>query len=179
MTLNTRMVVYYRKEWSSVGKGPNTLPCGTPYSNKLGYDLSSEVTTIWDRPERNEDSKFKAVDEKPNHCCKRWRRILWSIVSKAAEKSRRRSAEERPASSETKISFWTRRRAVSQKWNLRYADWNFDIKLWAKRCNKRLWKWHLRLALTGMTNLKWDDNSLNLLNPDLVFLGKVFFQKLI
>ena len=46
MTLNTRMVVYYRKEWSSVGKGPNTLPCGTPYSNKLGYDLSSEVTTI-------------------------------------------------------------------------------------------------------------------------------------
>ena len=41
------------------------LPCGTPYSNKLGCDLRLEVTTIWDRPERNEDNKLKAVDEKP------------------------------------------------------------------------------------------------------------------
>ena len=43
---------------------------------------SLEVTTIWDRPVMNEDSKFKAYDEKPNQYCKRWRRILWSIVSK-------------------------------------------------------------------------------------------------
>ena len=42
------------------------LSYGTPYSNKLGCDLSVEVTAIWDWPERNEDSKFKAVDEKLN-----------------------------------------------------------------------------------------------------------------
>ena len=59
--------VVYREQ----SKGPNTLPCGTPYSNKLGCDLSLEVATVSDRPERNEDNKFKAVDEKPNQFCKR------------------------------------------------------------------------------------------------------------
>ena len=79
-------------------KGPNTLPCGTPYSNKLGCDLTSGVTTTWDRQvlERNEVSKLRAVDETPNQCFKRLR-ILWSIVSKVAERSSS-SAVERPAS---------------------------------------------------------------------------------
>ena len=43
MTRNTRMIGYYRQKWSSeqrIDKGPNTLPCGTPYSNKLGCDLT-------------------------------------------------------------------------------------------------------------------------------------------
>ena len=44
---------------------------------------------------------------------------------------------EQPALSEIKIWFWTPRRAVSQEWNLRYADWNFDMRLWAERCDKR------------------------------------------
>ena len=48
MTLNTKMIGYYREEWSSiqrVEKGPNTLPCGTPYSNKLSCDFTFEATT--------------------------------------------------------------------------------------------------------------------------------------
>ena len=80
------------------------LPCGTSYFNKLGCDLNLKVTTVWDRLETNEDSKFKAVDEKPNQYCKWRRRILWSIISKAAERFRR-SAVERLASSKSKISF--------------------------------------------------------------------------
>ena len=98
------------------------MSCGTSYYNLLGCDLSLEVTTIWDRPERNEDGNFKAVDEKQYQYFKRWRRILWSIVTKAAERSTKRSTVEWPASSETKILFWTHRRAVSKEWNLRYAD---------------------------------------------------------
>ena len=46
------------------------LPCETPYFNKLGCDLSLEVTTVGDRSERNEDNKFKTLDEKPNQYCK-------------------------------------------------------------------------------------------------------------
>ena len=58
-------------------------------------------------------------------------------MSKAAKRSRSRSAVEWPASSGTKLSFWTCKRAVSQEWNLRYADWKFDIRLWEERWNKR------------------------------------------
>ena len=72
------------------------LPCGTPYHNKWDCDLTFEITTTWDRPERNEDSKLRAVDETPNQCFKRLRRILWSIVSKTA-RSRNWSAVERLA----------------------------------------------------------------------------------
>ena len=37
------------------------LPSGVPYSHKLGCDFTFEITTTWDRPERNEDSKLRAV----------------------------------------------------------------------------------------------------------------------
>ena len=86
------------REWS---KNPNTLHCGTPYSNTLGCDLKFEVTIT----ERNEDSKLRAVDETPKQFFQRLSRIPRSVVSKAAERSRSRSAVERPASSETKMSF--------------------------------------------------------------------------
>ena len=67
--------------------------------------MKFEITTTLDRPERNEDSKFKAVNETPDQFFKRLRRLLWSVVSKAAEKSKSSSLVERPASSETKILF--------------------------------------------------------------------------
>ena len=72
------------------------LSCGTPHSNKLdsnklNCDLTFEVTLTWDRTERNDDSKLRAVDEILNQCFKRLRRILWSIESKAAERSGSRS----------------------------------------------------------------------------------------
>ena len=63
------------------------LPCETPCSNKLVYDLLFEIITIWDWPERNKDSKLRAVDETPNQFFRQWIKTLWSIVSKAAERS--------------------------------------------------------------------------------------------
>ena len=82
------------------------LSCGMPHFNALGWNLTFEVTTIWDRPKRNEDGKLRAVDETPNQCFKRLIRILWSIVLKAAERFTSRSAVKWPALSETKISFF-------------------------------------------------------------------------
>ena len=70
MTLNTRMIEYLTEKsgvvYKEQCKGPNTLFFGTPYYNKLGCDFTFEVTTTWDRPERNAASKLRAVDETPN-----------------------------------------------------------------------------------------------------------------
>ena len=99
--------------------GPNTLPCGTPYSNETGLDFDAGVITVWNLSDRKEDKKFRAVDDIPNQCCKRWVKILLSIVSKAADWSSSRRAVECPASSEARMSFWTYNRAVSEEWNLR------------------------------------------------------------
>ena len=65
--------------------------------------MKFKVTITWDRPERDESVKFRAVYETPNQCFKQLRRILWSTVLKAVEKSRSKSVVERPASSETKM----------------------------------------------------------------------------
>ena len=77
------------------------------------------------------------MDEIPNQCCKQWIKILSSIVSKAVEKFGRRRAVEWPASRATRISFCTYKSAVSEEWNLQYADWNVVNRLWEKRCVKR------------------------------------------
>ena len=69
------------------------------------------------------------MDEIQNQCCKRWIRILWSIVSKAAV--------EWPASRATRILFCIYKSAVSEEWNLRYAVWNLANRSWEKRCVKR------------------------------------------
>ena len=64
-------------------------------------------------------------------------KILWSIVSKAADRSSSRRAVECPASSEARMSFWTYNKAISDEWNLRLADCNLDIRLWDERCEER------------------------------------------
>ena len=63
-----------------------------PNSNRTGCDFELEATTVWKRLVRNDDNDERAEDEIPNQCFKWWSRILWSIVSNAAERSRRRRA---------------------------------------------------------------------------------------
>ena len=75
------------------------------------------MITVWDLSDRQEDNKLRAVDDIPNQCCKRWVKILWSIVSKAADRSSSRRAVECPASSEARMLFWTYNKAVSEEWN--------------------------------------------------------------
>ena len=78
-------------------------------------DLNVGVKTVWNLSDKNEVNKLRAVDEIPNQCCKQWVKILRSIVSKTAERSRRRAVE-RPSSSETRISFCTYKSTVSEEW---------------------------------------------------------------
>ena len=99
---------------------------------------------------RNDDDDERAEDVIVKLCFKRWSWILWSIVSNAAERSRRRAVEWQE-SRETETSFWTRSRAVSEKWNLRYADWNSDIRSLEERCD---WSW---LAITLFINFERKD----------------------
>ena len=129
-------------EWSGIvyreySRGPNTLPCGTPYCNKTGLDFDARVITVWDLSDRKEDNKLRAVDDISNQCCKGWVKILWPMLSKAADRSNSRRAVECAASSEARMSFWTYNRAVSEEWNLRWADCNLDIRLWDERYEER------------------------------------------
>ena len=136
MVLNTRMIGYYRKEWSRKQR----VKALTRYL--AGYHILIFLFDIWSNNNlrstraRNKDCKLRAVDETPSQFFKRLRTILWSIVWKDAERSRNSSTEERPAPSETKISFWTRRRAVTRM-KFTIADRKFDIRLWEERCDKR------------------------------------------
>ena len=52
--------------------------------------------------------------------------MLWSMVSKAAERSRRTKAEIFLLSMDKRRSFWIGSRAVSVEWKGLYADWNGD-----------------------------------------------------
>ena len=92
-----------------------------PNSNRIGCDFELEATTVWKQLVRNDANDERAQEVILNQCFKRWSRILWSIVLNPAKRLRRRAVEW-PESKETKISFWIRSRAVSEEWNLQYAD---------------------------------------------------------
>ena len=80
------------------------LPCGMLNSNRTG-DFELEAKTVWKRLVRNNDNDKRTEDVIPNQRFKRWSRILWSIVSNAAERSRRRRAVEGPESKVLKYHF--------------------------------------------------------------------------
>jgi len=79
------------------------------------------------------------------------RRILWSMVSKAAERSRRTRAESFCSSIARRRSFWMRSRAVSVEWNFLYADWKGQMD--GKDCRwsfSRLWIMRSRILETKL-----------------------------
>ena len=61
----------------------------------------------------------RAVPERPKFKESRVKRIWWSMVSKAAERSRKTRAETFCSFEARSRSFWIRSRAVSVEWNLR------------------------------------------------------------
>ncbi len=71
------------------------------------------METDWDRSRRYEESRLRAEPEMPNVEVSLASRMLWSIVSKAAERSRRTSAESFCSFIAKSRSFWMRSRAVS------------------------------------------------------------------
>lgn len=76
--------------------GPRTEPCGTPKETEEAGDSSSRMATENVRDERYDEIQLSAVSPRPNQDDRRVRRIVWSMVSNAAERSRR----QRP------VTFW-------------------------------------------------------------------------
>ena len=75
----------------------------------------------------------KTLLDMPNMSCKRVRRMLWSNVSNAADRSSKVRMETRPSSALPRRRFVTSRRAVSVLWCARYADWKISERLLANR----------------------------------------------
>ena len=67
--------------------GPNTEPCGTP--NMTGEEEEAELltTTHWFLSRRYDRNHWRAVERMPKTVSRWERRIWWSIVSNAAERS--------------------------------------------------------------------------------------------
>ena len=96
--------------------GPNTEPRGTPQERLETCEMWSLTMTdcvVFVREEENQES---AVPEMPYMCWSLSRSIQWSIVSKAAERSKSVRRETLPESSARRMSFVILRRAVSVLW---------------------------------------------------------------
>ena len=75
--------------------------------------------TDWNLSDKYDENHSKALPDMPNMSCKRVRRMLWSNVLNAADKSSKVRMETRPSSALPRRQFVTSRSAVS----IRYRDW--------------------------------------------------------
>src|SRR6218665_3529468 len=64
-------------------RGPNTEPCGRPYGAGPHRDLVEPWTTLKVRSWRKESIHPRKLPDSPNVTFNRFRRILWSTMSKA------------------------------------------------------------------------------------------------
>ena len=82
--ISERGVVYWTKRM-----GPSTEPWGTPYMSCDGDEDELLTEVDWYLSERYEWNHWSAVDWMPKTEFRRERRIWWSVVLKAAERSKR------------------------------------------------------------------------------------------
>jgi hypothetical protein len=103
--------------------GPSTEPCGTPNYSGLLLDSLPLIDTDWYRPCKYEENQFKQIlwyDKLYSAVLvvlSRSKRIAWSMVSNAAERSNITRIPTLPESRALKMSNLTRIRAVSVEWN--------------------------------------------------------------
>ena len=69
--------------------------------------------TDWNISEKYDENHSKALPDMPNMLCKRARRMPWSNVSNAANKSSKVKMDTRPSSALPRRQFVTSRKAVS------------------------------------------------------------------
>ena len=73
--------------------GPRTAPCGTSLVTGDEGVLCGGIPTVDVRDERYEVNHCSETEEMPNQVKRRWSRMEWSKVSKAADRSRRQRQE--------------------------------------------------------------------------------------
>ena len=94
-------------------KGPKTEPCGTPHDVGNMSEKQLPVLMACCLSVRYEVNELRAVPDMPYHVDRRVMRILWSMVSKAADRSSRVRAVTFPLSMLRLMSLCTFKRAVS------------------------------------------------------------------
>ena len=70
-----------------------TEPCGTPQVRGDEGELCEVIPTVDVRDDRCEENHCSETEEMPNQVERRWSRMAWSRVSKAADGSRRQRQE--------------------------------------------------------------------------------------
>ena len=109
--------------WRMKSRGPKTDPRGTPKVRSVSEDKQSSSLILWHLPVKNNSNQLSAFPLTPSQSSSLFKRIVWSLVSKAAERSSNVGAVTLPASIDARISLWIWRGAFSGEWNFLYADW--------------------------------------------------------
>ena len=73
--------------------GPRTEPCGTPHVRGDEGEMFVGIPTVDVRDERYEVKHYIEKEEMTNKVERRWSRLEWSRVSKAADRSRKQRQE--------------------------------------------------------------------------------------
>ena len=76
-------------------------------------DKQSPSLILWHLPVRHDLNQLSAFSVTLNHSSSVLKRIVWSIISKTAERAGTVSAATLPASIDDRISLWNLRKAVS------------------------------------------------------------------
>ena len=110
-------------EWYRAWKAedPIRTPEGLHIWDRLWRTNSHLI--LWYLSVKYARSQLSAFPVTPNQSSSLLSRIVWSMVSKAIERSSIVSAVTLPASTDARISLWIFSRAVSVEWNFLYADW--------------------------------------------------------
>ncbi len=115
--------------------GPNTDPWGTPHARGMGSEMASSILTLCVRDPRYVSSQDSALWCTPNSAFSRDSSWLWSIVSKAADKSSMTWTTACDSSKALDISWWTLSSVFSVLWSALYADWYSSVRLFLDRCS--------------------------------------------
>ena len=122
-------------------RGPRQLPWGTPKSILKWSDYTPSTLTFWERLDKYGGNQSMTFPDTPNSVHRRFRRIWWSAVSKAALRSRRIRSVACCLSMFIKMSFLI----------LNNADWCVGKRLFLTRWD---WSWSAARSTNLETNYR-------------------------
>ena len=138
--ISERGVVYRTKRM-----GPSTEPWGTPYMRCDGDEDESLTEVDWYLSERYDWNDWSAADWIPKTEFRRERRIWWSIVSKAAERSNKIRTEMLSLSRAERISFIIRNKKVSDKIRLLLVYYGLWVSIMRGVMGYSSARWRVRI----------------------------------
>ena len=112
---------------------PNTEPWGTPHTMWIS-DMIDSIHVHCERSEKYDFINRRALPVIQTYFSNIVNKLLWSIVSKAADKSRSTRVDSLLLPIIDTISLYTRRKAVYVLWPHLYADWNWSIMALSSMC---------------------------------------------